>query len=139
MPNLRGASAGQEEAQFGGRADRPPRIVIIDPRRTPTVAACEAEAGNDNVLHLAIKSGTDLALFNALFTEIAAKGWVDQDFIAATPSGFDDEVAANKTTIEEAAQITGLAPDDIRKAAAWIAEPKQAARGGARCSPTRRA
>jgi arsenite oxidase large subunit len=35
---------------------------------------CEAEAGPENVLHLAINSGTDLALFNALLTEIAAKG-----------------------------------------------------------------
>jgi arsenite oxidase large subunit len=31
-------------------------------------------AGKDNVLHLALNSGTDLALFNALFTYIADKG-----------------------------------------------------------------
>ena len=30
----------------------PARIVIVDPRRTVTVAACEAEAGKDRVLHL---------------------------------------------------------------------------------------
>ena len=30
-----------------------------------TVNACEVEAGKDRVLHLAINSGTDLALFNA--------------------------------------------------------------------------
>ena len=58
-----------------------------------------------------------------------AKGWVDKAFIAASTSGYDAAVAANRTTIEQAAQITGLQPEDIRKAAAWIAEPKQ---GGAR-------
>ena len=37
-------------------------------------------------------------------------------------------VAANKTTVEEASKITGLSPDQIRKAAAWIAEPKDGKR-----------
>jgi arsenite oxidase large subunit len=34
----------------------------------------------------------------------------------------------NRISIEEAAKITGLEPDEIRKAASWIAEPKE---GGA--------
>ena len=37
-------------------------------------------------------------------------------------------MTANKTSIDEAAQITGLSPDQIRKAAAWIAEPKEGKR-----------
>lgn len=153
VPNLRGTSMDKKRAEFGANESvAPGRIVIIDPRRTPTVAACEAEAGGDNVLHLAVNSGTDLVLLNALFTEIAAKNWVDSGFIKAhtrdlldttrgvgdvrteavtqvAASGFEDAVRHNHATIEEAAQLTGLAPDEIRKAAAWIAEPKQ---GGAR-------
>lgn len=152
VPNLRGTSADKKKAEFGNEPAGPARIIFVDPRRTPTIAACEAEAGKDNVLHLAIKSGTDLALFNALLTEIAAKGWVDRAFITASTgglldstvrvgdirsqavtatagSGFDEAVKRNHMTIEEAARITGLRPDDIHKAAAWIAEPKQ---GGAR-------
>jgi len=129
VPNLRGASLEKKKAEFGpSEPIAAGRIVIVDPRRTPTVAACEAEAGK-NVLHLAIKSGTDLALFNALLTEIAAKDWIDKAFIAASTTGYDDALKANQTTIEQAAEITGLSPDDIRKAASWIAEPKQ---GGAR-------
>ena len=46
-----------------------------------TVDACEVEAGKDRVLHLAIDSGTDMALFNGLLTYITDKGWVDKDFI----------------------------------------------------------
>jgi arsenite oxidase large subunit len=129
IPNLRGTSVEKKKAQFGAEPVAAARIVIIDPRRTPTVAACEAEAGVENVLHLAINSGTDLALFNALFTEINAKGWTDKPFIAASTNGIDAALQANKTTVEQAAEITGLKPDDIRKAAEWIAQPKQ---GGAR-------
>ena len=130
VPNLRGTSVDKKRAEFGAAEPAAPgRIIVVDPRRTTTIAACEAEAGKANVLHLAIKSGTDLALFNALFTEIAAKGWVDRGFIAASTNGFDAAVSANHTTVEQAAEITGLAPDDIRRAAAWIAEPKS---GGAR-------
>jgi arsenite oxidase large subunit len=124
VPNLRGTSVAKKQAQFGAEPVAPGRIVVVDPRRTPTIAAAEAEAGRDGLLHLAINSGTDLVLFNALLTEIAARGWVDQAFIDAHTSGFQDAVSANRTSIEEAAQITGLSPDDIRRAAAWIAEPK---------------
>ncbi len=94
-----------------------------------TANACETEAGKDNVLHLAINSGTDLALFNALLTIIADKGWTDSAFIAASTNDFDKAVAANRTTVDDAAKITGLSADDIVKAAEWIAQPKE---GGAR-------
>ena len=129
VPNLRGTSSDKKKAEFGTEPTAPARVIFVDPRRTPTIAACEAEAGAANVLHLAINPGTDLALFNALFTEIAAKGWVDHAFITASTNGYDAAVKANHTTIEQAAQITGLKPEDIRKAAEWIAQPKQ---GGAR-------
>ena len=125
IPNLRGTSIDKKKAEMPDEAHPPARIVIVDPRRTVTVNACEVEAGKDNVLHLAINSGTDLALFNALLTYIADKGWVDTDFIAASTNDFDKAVAANKTSVEDAAKITGLDPDDIVKAAEWIAMPKE--------------
>ena len=128
VPNLRGTSAKKKEDQLAGESHPPARIVIVDPRRTTTVNACETEAGKDRVLHLAIQPGTDLILFNALMTEIASKGWVDKEFIQASTSDFDAMVAANKVTIAEAAQVTGLSPDEIAKAAAWIAEPKEGKR-----------
>ena len=105
------------------------RIVIVDPRRTVTVNACEVEAGKDRVMHLAINSGTDLALFNAWLTYIAEKGWTDKAFIAASTKDFDKALAGNKTSLEDAAKITGLTADQIRQSAEWIAQPKE---GGAR-------
>jgi arsenite oxidase large subunit len=90
-----------------------------------TVNACEVEAGKDRVMHLAINSGTDLALFNAWFTYINDKGWTDKAFIAASTNDFGKATAANKTSLEEAARITGLTADQIRQSAEWIAQPKQ--------------
>ncbi|WP_276200663.1 arsenate reductase (azurin) large subunit [Chelatococcus sp. XZ-Ab1] len=124
VPNLRGTSLAKKQAEFGSEPVDRARIIIVDPRRTVTVNACEVEAGKDNVLHLAINSGTDLALFNALLTHIADKGWTDKAFIDASTSGFEKALTANRMTVEEAARITGLAAGDIVKAAEWIARPK---------------
>ena len=117
------------------------RVLVVDPRRTVSVNACEEVAGADNVMHLQINSGTDLALFNALFTHIADQGWVDADFIAASTFQGDVAVAedaahpsalgsfeaartACKMSPAEAAAICGVTEADIVMAAEWIAKPK---------------
>jgi arsenite oxidase large subunit len=129
IPNLRGTSLDKKKAEFGTEPVDRGRIVIVDPRRTVTVNACEIEAGKENVLHLAINSGTDLILFNAWLTYAADKGWIDKPFIAASTKDFDKAVAANKVSVADAAKTTGLSEADIIKAITWIAEPKA---GGAR-------
>ena len=108
VPNLRGTSLEKKKAQLPDEPHEQGRIVIVDPRRTVTVNACEIEAGKDRVMHLAINSGTDLALFNAWLTYIAEQGWTDKDFIEASTVDFDKAVAGNKTSLEDAAKITGL-------------------------------
>jgi arsenite oxidase large subunit len=129
VPNLRGISMDKKKAEFGSEPVAPARIIFVDPRRTVTVNACEVEAGKNRVMHLAINPGTDLALFNAWLTHIADKGWADKAFIAASTSDFDKVVAANRTSLDDAAKITGLTADQIRQSAEWIAQPKE---GGAR-------
>jgi arsenite oxidase large subunit len=129
VPNMRGISMDKKQAGMPGELHEPCRVVVVDPRRTVTVNACEAELGKEGVLHLAINSGTDLALFNALLTYIADQGWIDRQFIDTHTSGFEEALQANRTSLEGAAEITGLDPADIEKAARWIAEPKD---GGAR-------
>ena len=131
VPNLRGTIGRQEEGRVRrtSRIDAA-RIIIVDPRRTVTVNACEVEAGKDNVLHLAINSGTDLALFNALLTYIADKGWIDKDFIAAIDQRLRQGCwRRTRRRSRRPRKITGLTAEEIRKAADWIAEPKE---GGAR-------
>ena len=148
IPNLRGTSLDMKKAQMPDEPHPAARIIIVDPRRTVTVNACEMEAGKENVLHLALNSGTDLVLFNAIFTEIVGKGWIDKDFIAKSTiadatkrpdlypargdadrpghlTNFSDAVEGCKISLEEAAKITGLKAEDIAKAAEWIAAPKE--------------
>lgn len=117
------------------------KVIIVDPRRTVTVNACEDATGKENVLHLPIASGTDLALFNTLFTYIADQGWGDKDFISASTfqngeaqaedkahpcalGSFDLARAACKMSVAEGAEICGVPEADIIKAAEWIAKPK---------------
>ena len=117
------------------------RFIMVDPRRTVTVNAAEEIAGTDNVLHLAIDPGSDMVLFNALFTYIVDQGWTDNDFIAnstftsgeavpedaAHPSGLgslDYALATCRTSTAEAAEICKVDEADIIKAAEWLAKPK---------------
>ena len=116
------------------------RVIVVEPRRTVTINACEEVAGAENVLHLQINTGTDMALFNALLTEIVAKGWTDADFIAnstfqggiaqaqdaghpAALGSLEEAMKACTVSLDEAAAICGVDAADIAKAAAWIAEP----------------
>ncbi len=121
------------------------RVIFVEPRRTVSVNASEEVAGKDNVLHLQINTGTDMALFNAILTEIVAKGWVDKDFIAnstfqdgiaqaedaghpAALGSLEEAMKATNISLDEAADICGVDAADIAKAAAWIAESKDGAR-----------
>ncbi len=125
VPNLQGSTGSKKQELMPDEWHPPARIVYVDPRRQVTVNACETAAGTDRVLHLPIAAGTDLALLNAIFTYVADQGWVDQAFIDNHTRDFDAAREANRLSLEEAAEITGLDAADIEKAARWIAEPKQ--------------
>jgi arsenite oxidase large subunit len=127
VPNLRGAPLDKKRTEFGSEPFAAARVIIVDPRRTVTVNACEVEAGKVRVMHLAINSGTDLALFNAWLTYINEKGLTDKAFVCASSKDFDKAAAGNKTSLEEAAQITGLSISSASQPR--IAQPKQ---GGVR-------
>jgi assimilatory nitrate reductase catalytic subunit len=57
------------------------KVVVIDPRRTAT---CELAD-----LHLPVKPGTDVWLFNGLLSYLARNGAVDAGFVAAHTDGLD--------------------------------------------------
>jgi len=148
IPNLQGLTTSRKEELMPGEAHPNARVIFIDPRRTVSVNAAEQAAGAENVLHLAPNSGTDLALANAIFTYIVDQGWHDEAFIEASTlreaedrpplfpargladgqpghlSSFEDAIDANRMSLEEAAEITGVPVEDIRKAAEWIGQPK---------------
>src|ERR1019366_111135 len=124
VPNLNGSSVDKKKKWFPGESAAGAKIVIIEPRRSATVAIAEQVAGPGNVLHLDIQPGTDTALFNALFTYVVEQGWHDKAFIAEHTSGFDDAVKTNRMSLEDAEKATGVPAAKIRQAAEWAYKPK---------------
>lgn len=125
VPNLEGAANDKKREYFEEDEDAEPgRIIIIDPRRTPTVAVAEEVAGPERVLHLQPSPGTDQALFNGLLTYVHEQGWHDTELIEAHTRGFDEALAANRLSLEECSRITGIDEAALRKAAEWAYRPK---------------
>ena len=140
VPNLRGTSVDKKKAQLPDEPHEPGRD---HHRRSAADGDGQRLRGRGRQGPRACTSRSTRAptwrCSTRWLTYIADKGWIDKAFIDASTKDFDKAVAGNRTSLEEAARITGLTVDQIRQAAEWIAEPKEAARGAARCSPTRRA
>src|SRR6202521_1144348 len=96
VPNLQGGTLEKKKKWFQGESFDKTKVIIVDPPRSPTVSICESIAGKDNVLHLDIEPGTDIALFNGLFTYVVDQGWHDKAFIAQYTKAFDTAVQAYK-------------------------------------------
>ncbi|MFI7015991.1 molybdopterin-dependent oxidoreductase [Streptomyces sp. NPDC050164] len=91
------------------------KLIVVDPRRTATAAKAD--------LFLQVRPGTDLALLNGLLHLLHADGHTDPEFVAAHTEGWEalPGFLADYTPAA-VAQITGLAEDDIRRAARLIGE-----------------
>lgn len=133
-PNLGGESLPLKKSTFPSEPVAAGRMIIVDPRRTMTVAAAESAAGKENVLHLQIEPGADIPLLNAIARLILDRRWYDvafvrertewQTFEAYQRSSLGVDRPADEI-VREAARIAGIPEADIRKAAEWIAAPKQ--------------
>jgi anaerobic selenocysteine-containing dehydrogenase len=89
---------------------RPPVLVVVDPRTTPT--AHEAD------LHLTPRLGTNLALLNGLLFLFIQRGYVDARFIRHHTVGYErlrEIVAAYPPRV--VTTITGVPSADIERAA----------------------
>lgn len=124
VPNLQGATLKKKKERFTNEDFPPSRIVFVDPRETPSIAIARQVAGDDRVLHLDIEPGTDTALFNGLFTYVVEQGWIDEEFIKNHTKGFDKAVQANKMSLEECSEITGIPTAKLKQAAEWSYQPK---------------
>ena len=125
LPNLGGGTLSLKHQLLPGEPHARGRMIIVDPRRTSTVAVAEAHAGKNNVLHLQINNGTDIALLNALSRLIHDQGWQDQDFINQRTNNFAAFQQTNLAqSLDEAVQLTGISKAQMRQAAEWIAKPK---------------
>ncbi len=88
------------------RATRGTKVVVIDPRRTETCT--------DADLHLPLRPGTDVALFNGLLAHCRDNGLIDRSYLAAhvaEPEGFWD--ALDSCGLAETALACDLTEADL--------------------------
>ncbi|OSP56437.1 nitrate reductase [Pseudoruegeria sp. SK021] len=78
------------------------KLINIDPRRTASSDLAD--------LHLSLAPGSDVALFNHLLARIADCGAVNDAYVRAHVTGFEDAVAAARATDRS---VTGLTQADI--------------------------
>jgi ferredoxin-nitrate reductase len=94
---------------------RPPRLVVVDPRRT--------KVAEQAAVHLPVRGGTNLPLLNAIQHELIANDRIDSAFVSAHTVGFErlrETVAAYPP--ERAAELCGVDAEDIREAARIVGE-----------------
>ncbi|CAH1672504.1 Nitrate reductase [Hyphomicrobiales bacterium] len=90
------------------RRERGARLVVLDPRVTATA--------EDADMMLALKPGSDAALFAGLLAHLANRGLIDRTYIAHHVTGFDEtlanarEIAPDMATV---ATLTGLPVEQI--------------------------
>ena len=93
---------------MAARELRGTEIVVIDPRRTATAEAAD--------MHLAIRPGSDVALFNGLLRFLADRGKADAEFVARHTKGLAQTLAAcGNDKLEELSKLTGLAAAQIER------------------------
>ncbi|MEO7787389.1 MAG: nitrate reductase, partial [Sphingomicrobium sp.] len=97
------------------RAARGTKLVVIDPRRTETAELAD--------LHLPLRGGSDVALFNGLLAHLHERGATDPAFLAqsvAVPENFWDALGS-----PDVAEACGLDPRDLAAFyALFAAHPK---------------
>jgi assimilatory nitrate reductase catalytic subunit len=99
--------------------DNGARLIVADPRFTPIARNAD--------LFLPVRPGTDLALLMGMLHVIIRDGLTDQDFVEAHTTGFEKTaecVAAWNP--RRAAEVSGVAPEAIEKAAHLVGESRRA-------------
>jgi assimilatory nitrate reductase catalytic subunit len=94
----------------------PPRVVVIDPRHTAT---CETAD-----LHLPVKPGTDVWLFNGLLAFLFQHGTMDVRFVETHTESFTQALAAAQADAgnpADVARICGVQLADLMTFYRWFA------------------
>lgn len=86
------------------------KLVVVDPRRTELAALAD--------VHLQLRPGTNVPLFNALASVLVEEGLVDRRFVAERAEGFDEYAAfIAEHTPERSESLTGIPAALVRRAA----------------------
>jgi assimilatory nitrate reductase catalytic subunit len=89
------------------------KVVVIDPRRTATAEGAD--------LHLAVRPGSDVALFNGLLRHLAESGRTNGAFVTAHCDGTQNAIAAAIAEPEDPALACDIDPEDLARFYDWFA------------------
>lgn len=96
------------------------KLVVLDPRYTPTAKIADE--------YVQFKTGTDVALMNAMIKVIIDNDLQDDEFIKNRTKGFDElKETVQKYDLETVSEITHIAPEVIEKLAIEYAKADKAA------------
>ncbi|AKZ55576.1 Assimilatory nitrate reductase catalytic subunit [Streptomyces ambofaciens ATCC 23877] len=94
-------------------------LIVVDPRRTRTAEQAD--------LHLAPRPGTDLALALGMLHLVVAEGRVDEEYVEARTTGWEDaRAAAMAHWPEQVERITGVSVPELREAVRLFCAPRAA-------------
>jgi assimilatory nitrate reductase catalytic subunit len=95
------------------RNRRNPKILVVDPRKTETAMAATE--------HFALRPKSDLTLLNGLAQLLVENGWIDEPFVRAHVTGFDELAAHVRAfSVERVCAETGLDAAQLRRLAEAI-------------------
>ena len=116
-PLLSHPPRGEEIVQ--ARRKRGAKLIVVDPRRTALAALAD--------LWLQVRPGTDVALALGMINVIINEGLYDQEFVSKWCYGFEElRQHVRGFSPEKVAEITWLAPDNIKAAARLYATTRPA-------------
>jgi formate dehydrogenase major subunit len=115
---IAGANTTESHPVFGAllkrAVKRGARLIVADVRTTELAGMAD--------IHLQLRPGTDVALFNTMLNHMIQRGLVDRDFIAARTTGFDAVMeAVAPYTLDVGSKLTGIPGDLIGRAAEMYA------------------
>ncbi len=117
-----GANPTEGHPVFGSllkrRVRQGARLIVIDPRRTETVASPHIKAD----VHLALRPGTNVAVLDSIAHVIVREGRCREEFVRARCEVAEFEhwkalVGADRYAPEVVGPLAGVDPEDIRRAA----------------------
>jgi len=95
------------------------KLIVVDPRMTPITRNAD--------LYLPVRPGTDVALYMGLLHVVLRDGLEDRGYIAAHTTGFEQVAeSVREWNPRKAADLTGVPPEAIEKAARWFGEADRA-------------
>ena len=92
-------------------------LIVVDPRKTQTAQGAD--------IHLQLRPGTDVQLYNVIASLLFKKGYADKEFLAKYTNGSEEtRQFLEKIDIAQSVKICGVEKKDLEKTAEVIGQSK---------------